>query len=440
MLDLAVGAAAGVLIGAPALVVAAMAVAGPVAIAGAGVYEPPSFGAGARIRTVMRLCFAAAAAGWAFVAAAAAAGWPNGFADIAAVWACCVIGWTATRALLLRHERRRPEAVVILGSGAIASRLTALVERFGEGRLHLIGYVDDDPTPESVGQLPWLGGASDLHRLLEHHGVERVIVAFSRSSDLRTMQMIRDCDSHGVQVDVVPRLFDYLSTDAGTYALGGMPLVSIAPRRPLPIQRLAKRGLDVVLSSAMLLACLPALLVIAVLIKLGDRGPVLYRQRRVGRDEQPFDILKFRSMRTDADALDRARIDAVQSGELSIAAAVQHIKGAVDPRITPVGRFIRRTSLDELPQLINVLRGDMSLVGPRPLRAFEVEALDPWERTRMLERPGITGLWQVTGRSDVEWSERMQLDYAYVRHWSLSRDLEILARTVRVVIEGDGAR
>jgi undecaprenyl-phosphate galactose phosphotransferase len=144
-------------------------------------------------------------------------------------------------------------------------------------------------------------------------------------------------------------------------------------------------------------------------------------------------------MRRDADKLDCGTIQRLLDGEASIGEAVASIKETDDPRITRVGRFMRKTSLDELPQLLNVLRGDMSLVGPRPLRAFEVESLSDWELTRQLERPGITGLWQVSGRSATSWDERMQLDYSYVRHWTLAEDVEILARTLPSVLSRDGA-
>jgi lipopolysaccharide/colanic/teichoic acid biosynthesis glycosyltransferase len=201
-----------------------------------------------------------------------------------------------------------------------------------------------------------------------------------------------------------------------------------------------KRGIDVIGAALALVMALPVLIAVAVAVRSQDRGPILFRQRRVGQDGREFSILKFRTMRVDADKLDADNVAALRTGVASIAETVAAIKDKGDPRVTRVGDFLRRTSLDELPQLWNVLRGDMSLVGPRPLRDFEVDSLSPWEQRRHSKRPGITGLWQVAGRSDVSWQERMHLDYTYVRHWSLSDDLEILARTVPAVLARDGAR
>lgn len=420
--------------------VALYAAVAPLAIGATGAYIAPSFGASARLRTAMRLCLGAMVAGWVHAVLAGTGGGAITLGELGPLWLASVGGWMVLRAGLRLYERRHPERVVVLGSGQIAARLETLAERFGEGRFELIGFIDDEPSVGRAGDLAWLGDRRDLHHLLEVHAVERVMVAFSASPDARTAQMIRDCDSHGVRVDVVPRLFEFVATHSGTYSLGGMPLVSIAPRLPRPLQRLAKRTLDVVAAGLLLAITAPVQVVVALLISLEDRGPVVYRQLRVGKDGKPFRIFKFRSMSVAAEEFDRAQIDALRDGSASIEAVVRGIKLDPDARVTRIGRFIRRTSLDELPQLLNVLRGEMSMVGPRPLRPFEVEMLEPWERTRMLERPGLTGLWQVTGRSEAEWSERMQLDYSYVRHWSLGQDLEILARTVRAVLRGDGAR
>jgi lipopolysaccharide/colanic/teichoic acid biosynthesis glycosyltransferase len=202
-----------------------------------------------------------------------------------------------------------------------------------------------------------------------------------------------------------------------------------------------------VLGATLLLALVsPLVAASALAIVLTDGRPVLFRQTRTGRDGRPFSILKFRTMRRDADSAGigdlAARADqglATVDGAGEIASLVQELKVARDDRVTPLGAFLRRSSLDELPQLLNVLKGDMSLVGPRPLRPFEARTLEPWQRARQELRPGLTGLWQVMGRSGIEWEERMELDYSYVSHWSFAFDLQILARTLPAVIRRDGA-
>jgi exopolysaccharide biosynthesis polyprenyl glycosylphosphotransferase len=285
-----------------------------------------------------------------------------------------------------------------------------------------------------------LGRLSQLESLILTRAVDRLVVAFSHTPDADTVEVLRRCDGLGVRVDVVPRLFDLLGPRTRSYALGSVPIMSVAGRGGRRVQRAGKRTLDVVGALLLLALASPLLGLVAVAIRLEGRGPIFFAQERVGRRGRRFRILKFRSMVVDADGSDAGTRAAVLDGGTTIAEAVAEIKADGDPRITRVGTFIRKTSLDELPQLWNVVRGDMSLVGPRPLRPFEVDALDGWQLARQLPRPGMTGLWQVSGRSRVEWDERMQLDYAYVRHWSLVDDLEILARTVPAVVAGDGAK
>jgi lipopolysaccharide/colanic/teichoic acid biosynthesis glycosyltransferase len=247
-------------------------------------------------------------------------------------------------------------------------------------------------------------------------------------------------------VDIVPRFYDLVGPSPRAHSLGGIALVEVPGRGLTFSQRAAKRTMDAVGAAAILLALSPIIIVTALAILILDGRPVLFRQTRVGRHGHEFLIFKFRTMRTDADAHGVARLAALAdegqrnlNDELHIPDVVHELKNEGDARITRLGGFLRRTSVDELPQLINVLRGDMSLVGPRPLRPFEVAFLAPWQRARQELRPGLTGLWQVMGRSDVDWDERMQLDYTYVSHWSLAADLRILARTLPAVVRKDGA-
>jgi exopolysaccharide biosynthesis polyprenyl glycosylphosphotransferase len=389
--------------------------------------------AGDAVRSIARLMLAAIVCGWCASVLA-----PLASATMASLWAATTLVWIANRQLVKGRERRSPVRVVVLGGGSVAARVSDLIERHARGRLKVLGFLDDDPRA-IAGERRHLGPPSHLKTLIATRAVDRVVIAFSQSPDAELVDVLRSCDGFGVQIDVVPRMFDVLGPESRAYALGGLPMMTVAGRGGRRLQRAAKRTLDVAGASLLLVLSWPVLALIALAIRLEDRGPILFAQRRIGYRGRPFWILKFRSMVVDADRCDAATRAAVEEGGMSIADAVVAIK-ADDARITRIGAFIRRTSLDELPQLWNVVRGEMSLVGPRPLRAFEVDALDGWKLTRQLERPGMTGLWQVCGRSAVKWNERIQLDYTYVRHWSLGQDLEILARTIPAVAAGDGAR
>lgn len=202
------------------------------------------------------------------------------------------------------------------------------------------------------------------------------------------------------------------------------------------LSAILKRGADLMGTSLLLSACLPLLCAVAIGVLISSRGPIIYSQERVGLNGRRFRILKFRSMRVDADRALALFLD-TNPEALSEWKAFQKL--AKDPRVTKFGRFIRRTSLDELPQFWNVLRGDMSLIGPRPVTITEAERYGPAWRAYCAVRPGITGLWQVSGRSNISYTQRVQLDVRYVEHWSIWLDLKILAKTVRVVFGGDGS-
>jgi exopolysaccharide biosynthesis polyprenyl glycosylphosphotransferase len=282
-----------------------------------------------------------------------------------------------------------------------------------------------------------LGTLEDLPSLCIRHRVQRVVVAFTTAPDAALLETIRRCGDLHLRVQVVPRLFDLLGPQ--TSGLGNLGLVDVTRRRPAGVELAAKRILDIVISAVTLTVLSPLILAIATGIKLDDDGPVLFRQERIGRRGRPFRICKFRSMSTDAPVHETHSVRRLHSGKVEIQDAVRDLKNAGGDRVTRMGRFLRRTSLDELPQLWNVLRGEMSLVGPRPLRAFEVAALEPWQVARQDVLPGVTGLWQVLGRSDVDWHERQQLDFSYAHSWSLATDLRILAETVPAVLRRRGA-
>jgi exopolysaccharide biosynthesis polyprenyl glycosylphosphotransferase len=283
-----------------------------------------------------------------------------------------------------------------------------------------------------------LGSLRDLPGLCSTYEIDRVIVTFTTAPDAVLLDALRECARRDTRIQVVPRMFDMLGPQSS--GLGNLGLVEVTRRRPVGVELAVKRSIDVVLSALALVALLPAMALIAIWIKLNDGGPILFSQERIGRGGRSFRIHKFRTMSHGTHRAEPAVHSDVLDGAAAIDSIVRSIKDAGELHVTTAGRFLRRTSLDELPQLWNVLRGEMSLVGPRPLRAFEVASLAPWQAPRQEVLPGLTGLWQVQGRSDVDWSERLQLDYSYAHSWSLATDLRILAETIPAVLKGRGAR
>ncbi len=315
--------------------------------------------------------------------------------------------------------------ILIVGTGQVADRLAARLGRCSD--THVVGSVDDAPAPGSRV----LGGLAGLAELCRRHRVDRVIVAFSRVSDADTLHRLRTLEGQ-VPVSVIPRLFELHSWRSEVEELHGLPLLHVPSASLGAGARMAKRTLDVVLAASFLLVTLPIGLVIAAVIRLDSSGPIFFRQDRRGRAGQEFSIFKFRTMT--ADAWDR-RAAVAQDNEVDGPLfKMQH-----DPRVTTVGRFLRRTSIDEFPQLINVLRGEMSLVGPRPLPTEESDRLDGAALTRFDVAPGLTGLWQVSGRSDLTYADLQHLDSVYVRSWSLMWDVRIICATPRSVFCRSGA-
>jgi exopolysaccharide biosynthesis polyprenyl glycosylphosphotransferase len=233
---------------------------------------------------------------------------------------------------------------------------------------------------------------------------------------------------------VVPRLFENLSRTIAVHAIEGIPLLGLALPRLSRSSNLIKRSMDIAVSAFGLVLLSPAFAVIAVLIKLGSPGPVFFRQLRVGAHGQPFSIYKFRTMSADAD--ERKSELAHLNKHTQDGGDDRMFKIPDDPRVTRFGGFLRRTSLDELPQLLNVLKGEMSLVGPRPLILEEDDHVDAWARKRLSLKPGITGLWQVLGRDDIPFGEMVRLDYLYVTNWSFWQDISLMFQTVPLVFRG----
>jgi len=340
---------------------------------------------------------------------------------------------TIVRAGLHRDEDLR-QRTLILGSGVVAGHVVEKLANNSQFGLVPIGIVDDDVYNIGSPDLPWLGRFADLKEIIEKQQADRVIIAFSRASHEEFLECIRACRDAGVAVDVIPRLFEFLDGVRALDQVGGLPLLSIGTPTLTSVSMAAKRTLDVVGSLALLTLLSPLMIAIAIAIKVESRGPIFFRQPRAGRSRTSFRLIKFRSMYVDAEErkADLAEMNEADDGVM--------FKIREDPRVTKVGHFIRRFSLDELPQLFNVLVGEMSLVGPRPLIFPETDALDEgWHQRRLELRPGLTGPWQVYGRSQSPFQEMVRFDYQYVAGWSLARDIEILLATIPAVFSGRGA-
>lgn len=330
------------------------------------------------------------------------------------------------RRLVVGLFRRRAIArVLVVGTGPVADRVAARLRRCND--IAFIGHVDDDPEPG----VAVLGGLAELPALCRAHRADRVVVAFSRIGDGAVLEAVRRLGSE-VAVSIVPRMFELHSWRSEVEELHGLPLAHLPPPSLGLRARLEKRALDLVLAVPLILITLPLWLLTAAAIKIDSPGPVFFRQERTGRGGWPFRVFKFRTMA--AGAWQRR---ASVAGRNEVDGPL--FKMAADPRVTRIGALLRRTSIDELPQLLNVLRGEMSLVGPRPLPVEESDRLGGAALDRLQVVPGITGLWQVSGRSDLSYADLAHLDSVYVRSWSLAWDLRIIRATPGAVLGRRGA-
>ncbi len=268
--------------------------------------------------------------------------------------------------------------------------------------------------------------------MIDDLGVDRVVVAFSNEGHEAHLDLLRRMKERDVHVDVVPRLFEMVGSRAHLHAVEGIPLLGLPPLRLSRSWMLMKRTMDVSGAALGLLLLSPLLIAIAIAIKATSRGPVLFSQHRVGYQGKPFRILKFRTMVANAETLKPS----VGHLNMHLGGDPRMFKIPNDPRLTPVGRLLRRCALDELPQLVNVLRGEMSLVGPRPLILEEDSYVESWGRRRLDLKPGITGPWQALGGSNIPFEEMVRLDYLYITNWSLYDDVKWLWRTIPSLVSG----
>jgi exopolysaccharide biosynthesis polyprenyl glycosylphosphotransferase len=356
-----------------------------------------------------------------------------GFVRLGLFWAIAVAlipTFRAAARALCRHLPGYAQNAVVVGAGDVGQRVALKLMNHSEYGIRLVGFVDDHPTElddELAQRLPvLLGGPERLRECIQEHGIERVIFAFSNDSHEAVISSIRRIRDLDVQIDIVPRFFEVFGGGVEVHTLEGIPLVGLRPTRLSRSSRLLKRAFDVCAATLGLVLLAPTFAVIALCIKVGSRGPVFFRQVRRGSNGTTFRIYKFRTMIAEAE---EQRAEVVHLN-MHRDRDPRMTKIPDDPRVTRVGRFLRRTSIDELPQLINVIKGEMSLVGPRPLILEEDAHVHEWARKRLDLKPGITGLWQVLGRSDIPFDEMTKLDYIYVTNWSLREDIRLILLTV----------
>jgi exopolysaccharide biosynthesis polyprenyl glycosylphosphotransferase len=334
----------------------------------------------------------------------------------------------ASRMFFHRLERRLRRSgssdlrVLIVGTGVPAIRLLQKLQDHPEDGYRVVGLLDDAPElPEKdVAGVPVLGHVDDLRAVAIHHRVEEIFVALPSLGHTRMLSLVLACEDLGITFRVVTNLFEVLTAGTQLDLIDDLPLVRLGLERVHPLYEPCKRVFDLVCATAGLLLTAPLLAWVALRLARSGVSPWFVHER-IGRDGRPFQMVKLRTLRGDVGAYEEAP------------------RGPDDPRITPYGRWLRATSIDELPQLWNVLRGEMSIVGPRPEMAFVVDRYDDWQRRRLAVKPGITGLWQILGRKDLPMHENLQYDFYYIRNRSLALDASILLRTAGAVWSRRGA-
>ncbi len=334
----------------------------------------------------------------------------------------------------VRSRGRNYRQVVVVGLGGAGRRMARVIDRNAVWGLRIVGFfaAHDEERPASVNGHPVLGGLADLPAYLANHVVDEVVLCVPRQRRDALTDVFLKCDELGIRTRVVMNFLPKSQAKVRLEELDGIPMLTYSRTPAGELALAAKRAIDIVASAVALALLAPVLGAVALAIRMESRGAVLFRQRRVGLYGRAFTLFKFRSMYEDAES------------RLAEVAHLNEMDGPVfkirrDPRVTVVGKVLRRLSLDELPQLVNVLQGHMSLVGPRPPVPAEVERYQAWQRRRLSVKPGLTCLWQVSGRNHVSFQKWMRLDLEYIDNWSLWLDLKILARTVPVVLGAKGA-
>jgi exopolysaccharide biosynthesis polyprenyl glycosylphosphotransferase len=323
----------------------------------------------------------------------------------------------------------RPRRTLIVGAGSTGRLLASKISQHPDYGLEVVGFLDEAGRGSADDVL---GVTADLTSIIDDHEIDWVVLAGAEGAHDETLELVRRVRRPDVHLSIVPTYFELFASNATIEDLQGIPVVSLPPMRLSRSMRLLKRTFDLSAALLGLLVLSPVVIAAAIAIKLDSKGPVLFRQLRNGRGGTPFHIIKFRSM------VDGAESQRFELAHLNLMDGPL-FKIEADPRITRTGAFLRKWRLDELPQLWNVVRGEMSLVGPRPFVVHEADRITGWAGRRLESVPGITGLWQVLGGNDLSFEEMVKLDYVYTTNWSLWWDIKILFQTVPVVLARRGA-
>jgi exopolysaccharide biosynthesis polyprenyl glycosylphosphotransferase len=366
--------------------------------------------------------------------------------QVALFWAVTLIVLMVLRSMVRAFARRQVwylQNALIVGPADQATAILQKVLRHREWGINVVACVDRSSGTVSAADsnrlldlVPVLGGDPDIVELVDRLDVDRVMLTPALSESRHRVEVVCELSELGIHVDLMPSWSDVVGTRFEVNEMEGLPLLTMPRPRLMKSSLRLKRALDLVVGTVALVFLSPVIAACALAIKLDSPGPVFFRQRRVGRDDRHFRVFKFRSMYVDADSRkdEVARLNFHGGGNEKGMFKIRE-----DPRITRVGRFLRRYSLDELPQLFNILRGEMSFVGPRPLIETEDRQIEGRFRRRLSLTPGLTGLWQAHGRSDIPFEQMVNLDYLYVTNWSLWGDVKLVMRTVSAVVRGSGA-
>jgi exopolysaccharide biosynthesis polyprenyl glycosylphosphotransferase len=338
-----------------------------------------------------------------------------------------------TRKWYATHTSRHSRNLVIIGADSRAREMGKLISRYSDWGYRILGYIEMEEKSSEPKEPDILGSVSDLHDIIEKNIVDEIIFMGSRPNLDCLDKVLEICKEQGIGMRVAADFFPAKVTKVSMEFLENVPVISFSSTPDHAFALFIKRVLDVVVSATLLIILMPFMVAVGLLVRLTSKGPIIYRQIRSGLYGRKFVLYKFRSMKDGAE---------------DILWEIKHLNemdGPVfkmrdDPRVTPLGRFLRRSSIDEWPQFWNVLKGDMSLVGPRAPLPDEVREYTRWQRRRLSVKPGITCIWQISGRNEIDFQEWMKLDLNYIDNWSLLLDLKILLRTIPVVIHGRGAQ
>lgn len=338
---------------------------------------------------------------------------------------------------MLKLFRRRGydyRNILMVGSGKRSREFVRMIRNHSEWGIRIYGFIDEDTLlqGQAIEGAPVVGQMCELKEILDKHVIDEVVFITPKEWLDKVEEAMLACEEVGVQVAVSIDYFKIQWASPDLTELNGFPMLTYSMLPSQELQRLGKRLFDIVASSILLILLSPVFLITALAVAITSHGPIIFSQVRLGENKRQFNLYKFRTMIENAE---EKMAELLTQNEAD--GPVFKIKK--DPRVTSLGMILRRTSIDELPQLFNVLKGEMSLVGPRPPLSTEVDEYHRWQRRRLSMKPGITGLWQVSGRSNVSFNEWIKLDLEYIDKWSFWLDIKILLKTVVVVVRGHGA-